>query len=319
MTRCGGRYNRFRSCSRPVRHVSRLKRLTPLPQVAGPCPEPPRARTSPRWTGRIAPWSCLVTTSRRSSTRPRSPSRRSRVGSASPRRRCAPGTAATGSVRPSTPPARTGGTPPPTSSVCSSCGGSRWTASRPPSRPGSRWRRTSPRRPTARSAAVRTPTAVVDAALAGDLDGCARVLALSPDADVLAWWTGLVEPALDGAGPTDRRRPARRRRDRDRARRHARGAARPDRTVRGGPSTGRPGARRAPRAATARRPRRRRRARLARGRRADRRRARRCPPRVRARRDDANTRRGHHRPGVAGGPRGGRAHRRASTPTCRSS
>ncbi|WP_051274858.1 MerR family transcriptional regulator [Cellulomonas sp. URHD0024] len=47
-----------------------------------------------------------------------------------------------------------------------------------------------------RVAAERTPTAVVDAALAGDLGGCGRVLALSPDADVLAWWTGLVEPAL---------------------------------------------------------------------------------------------------------------------------
>ncbi|WP_426592987.1 MerR family transcriptional regulator [Cellulomonas sp. McL0617] len=45
-------------------------------------------------------------------------------------------------------------------------------------------------------AAERTPTAVVDAALAGDLAGCARVLALPPDADVLAWWTGLVTPAL---------------------------------------------------------------------------------------------------------------------------
>lgn len=43
----------------------------------------------------------------------------------------------------------------------------------------------------------RTPTAVVDAALAGDLAACARVLALSPDADVLAWWNVLVEPALD--------------------------------------------------------------------------------------------------------------------------
>jgi DNA-binding transcriptional MerR regulator len=47
------------------------------------------------------------------------------------------------------------------------------------------------------TAAQRTPTAVVDAALAGDLAVCTQFVALSPDADVLAWWTGLVEPALD--------------------------------------------------------------------------------------------------------------------------
>lgn len=42
-----------------------------------------------------------------------------------------------------------------------------------------------------------TPTAVVDAALAGDVDRCGRLLALEPAGDVVAWWTGLVEPALD--------------------------------------------------------------------------------------------------------------------------
>ncbi|WP_051639736.1 MerR family transcriptional regulator [Cellulomonas sp. URHE0023] len=51
--------------------------------------------------------------------------------------------------------------------------------------------------PAGGAPAVQTPTAAVDAALAGDIDGCARVLALSADADVLAWWTGLVEPTLD--------------------------------------------------------------------------------------------------------------------------
>jgi transposase-like protein len=41
-----------------------------------------------------------------------------------------------------------------------------------------------------------TPTAVVDAALAGDVERCARLLGLDPGQDVVAWWTGLVEPAL---------------------------------------------------------------------------------------------------------------------------
>ncbi|MEZ0449413.1 MerR family transcriptional regulator [Cellulomonas sp. ICMP 17802] len=41
-----------------------------------------------------------------------------------------------------------------------------------------------------------TPTAVVDASLAGDVERCARLLALEPGADVVDWWTGLVEPAL---------------------------------------------------------------------------------------------------------------------------
>jgi len=41
-----------------------------------------------------------------------------------------------------------------------------------------------------------TPTAVVDAALAGDVDRCGRLLALEPAADVVAWWTTLVEPVL---------------------------------------------------------------------------------------------------------------------------
>ncbi|WP_315095655.1 MerR family transcriptional regulator [uncultured Cellulomonas sp.] len=41
-----------------------------------------------------------------------------------------------------------------------------------------------------------TPTSVVDAALAGDVEGCARLLALDAGADVVSWWTALVEPAL---------------------------------------------------------------------------------------------------------------------------
>ncbi|MET0788285.1 MAG: MerR family transcriptional regulator [Cellulomonas sp.] len=41
-----------------------------------------------------------------------------------------------------------------------------------------------------------TPTALVDAALAGDVERCGRLLALQPAGDVVAWWTGLVEPAL---------------------------------------------------------------------------------------------------------------------------
>ena len=43
---------------------------------------------------------------------------------------------------------------------------------------------------------VPTPTAVVDAALVGDVDRCGRLLALEPGGDVVAWWTALVEPAL---------------------------------------------------------------------------------------------------------------------------
>ncbi|KRD44433.1 MerR family transcriptional regulator [Cellulomonas sp. Root930] len=41
-----------------------------------------------------------------------------------------------------------------------------------------------------------TPTAVVDAALAGDVAGCARLLAIDQGADVALWWTGLVEPVI---------------------------------------------------------------------------------------------------------------------------
>ncbi len=41
-----------------------------------------------------------------------------------------------------------------------------------------------------------TPTAVVDAALAGDVDRCHRLLALDGRGDVVQWWTGLVEPVL---------------------------------------------------------------------------------------------------------------------------
>jgi transposase-like protein len=41
-----------------------------------------------------------------------------------------------------------------------------------------------------------TPTAVVDAALAGDAGRCARLLALDQDHDVVHWWTSLVEPVL---------------------------------------------------------------------------------------------------------------------------
>ena len=49
----------------------------------------------------------------------------------------------------------------------------------------------------ARPAAERTPTSVLDAALAGDVVGCARAMTLMPDADVLTWWTNLVERALE--------------------------------------------------------------------------------------------------------------------------
>lgn len=41
-----------------------------------------------------------------------------------------------------------------------------------------------------------TPTAVVDAALAGDVAGCARLLAIDEGADVALWWTGLLEPVM---------------------------------------------------------------------------------------------------------------------------
>ncbi len=50
--------------------------------------------------------------------------------------------------------------------------------------------------PDAPPVADRTPSAVVDAALAGTLATSGQVLALAPGADVLAWWTDLVEPAL---------------------------------------------------------------------------------------------------------------------------
>ncbi len=38
--------------------------------------------------------------------------------------------------------------------------------------------------------------ALVDAALTGDAEAVARILALPPGGDVLAWWTTLVEPAI---------------------------------------------------------------------------------------------------------------------------
>lgn len=41
-----------------------------------------------------------------------------------------------------------------------------------------------------------TPTHVVDAAVAGDVDRCARLLALHDGADVGQWWTGLAEPSV---------------------------------------------------------------------------------------------------------------------------
>lgn len=41
-----------------------------------------------------------------------------------------------------------------------------------------------------------TPSAVVDAALAGDVALCARLLSLEGRPDVAGWWTDLVEPAL---------------------------------------------------------------------------------------------------------------------------
>ena len=45
-------------------------------------------------------------------------------------------------------------------------------------------------------AAPTTPTAVVDAALAGDVARCARLLTLDESPDVVLWWTSLVEPVL---------------------------------------------------------------------------------------------------------------------------
>ena len=45
-------------------------------------------------------------------------------------------------------------------------------------------------------AAPTTPTAVVDAALAGDVARCSRLLTLDGHPDVVLWWTGLVEPVL---------------------------------------------------------------------------------------------------------------------------
>ncbi|GAA3805085.1 MerR family transcriptional regulator [Cellulomonas soli] len=41
-----------------------------------------------------------------------------------------------------------------------------------------------------------TPSDVVDAAVAGDADRCARLLALRDGADVASWWTQLVEPSV---------------------------------------------------------------------------------------------------------------------------
>ncbi|MGN8246927.1 MerR family transcriptional regulator [Cellulomonas soli] len=41
-----------------------------------------------------------------------------------------------------------------------------------------------------------TPAHVVDAAVAGDVERCARLLALHDGADVGQWWTGLAEPSL---------------------------------------------------------------------------------------------------------------------------
>lgn len=49
---------------------------------------------------------------------------------------------------------------------------------------------------TAGDASPTTPTAVVDAALAGDVVRCARLLALDANVDVVLWWTSLVEPVL---------------------------------------------------------------------------------------------------------------------------
>lgn len=49
---------------------------------------------------------------------------------------------------------------------------------------------------SAHDRAPTTPTAVVDAALAGDVQRCARLLTLEGSPDVVLWWTGLVEPVL---------------------------------------------------------------------------------------------------------------------------
>lgn len=49
---------------------------------------------------------------------------------------------------------------------------------------------------TVGDASPTTPTAVVDAALAGDVARCARLLALDANVDVVLWWTSLVEPVL---------------------------------------------------------------------------------------------------------------------------
>ncbi|CAL8970916.1 hypothetical protein CELL_00898 [Cellulomonas sp. T2.31MG-18] len=45
--------------------------------------------------------------------------------------------------------------------------------------------------------ASRTPGPVVDAALAGDGEGCAALLRIGAGGDVVSWWTALVEPALE--------------------------------------------------------------------------------------------------------------------------
>ena len=156
------------------------------------------------------------TTSRTATRRrPRSPSPRSPVGSVSPRRRCAPGTVGTGSVRPSTPRVRTAATPPSTSNGCSSCGGSRSTAWRPPSPPGSRSRPTSSPAPSRalapRRRRPRPPC--VDAALAGDVVAAAPALL---DARARRRRRCVVDqPGRAGARrarPPHRRRPARGRR-----------------------------------------------------------------------------------------------------------
>ncbi|MBO3083613.1 MerR family transcriptional regulator [Cellulomonas fengjieae] len=51
-------------------------------------------------------------------------------------------------------------------------------------------------RADAHPVAPSTPSAVVDAALAGDLARCARLLGFEGQPDVALWWTGLVEPVL---------------------------------------------------------------------------------------------------------------------------
>ena len=193
-------------------HIDAMKRLAALPQVRRVVSRPLERHELPRsgWQNRAM---ADARGRRRAAGRPtrlRSPSPRWRAGSASPRRRCARGTAATGSVRPSTPRARTGGTPPPTSSGCSSCGGSRSTASRPPSRPGSRSRPTSPTPADGRARGGARPRPPSSTRRWPATSTAARACSRSRRTPTsLAWWTGLVEPALDGAGPTHRRRPAR--------------------------------------------------------------------------------------------------------------